>query len=91
MSIKATLNPKNTRGLDRLLVVERLAALDRSFTMSELDEHEVDVARWGWDRNVVVILSAGPLRYEVTALGMVLVERGLEKLREMEQESMGVT
>ncbi len=46
MSIKATLNPKNIRGLERLLVVERLVELDRSFTMSELDEHEVDVARW---------------------------------------------
>lgn len=93
LSIKATLNPKNARGLERLIVVERLAALDRSFTMSELDEHEVDVVRWGWNREIVVIVSAGPLRYEVTAFGRMLVERGLEKLREMEheQESVDVT
>lgn len=90
MSIKATLNPKNAHGLDRLLVVEQLAALNRSFTMSELDEHEVSIARWSWDREIVVIVSANPLRYEVTAFGRMLVERGLEKLREMEQESVGM-
>jgi hypothetical protein len=67
-------------GKRRLLLLAKLARLEGSFTISALvSKTEVSDMRWLWDKDMLTIVAAGPLRYEVTDIGRATLEKKLEE------------
>lgn len=92
MAIKPNINPYTAAGeynekrAIKLEAMEVIVALDRTFTMIDVDERYHPEVRWCWDSSLLEIVGDRPLVYQITCLGHELVRKGRACRESFEQE-----